>query len=92
MLDEIALRGTQNNTYKLVNKLKEELFDDKVTTSSKFDLEVQNDFKALHIMHWLPKVCKAPTGAIFNVVSKKCCTEALSKAVTQNFELIFKQI
>ena len=68
------------------------MFDDNITTSSEFDLEVQNHFKILHIMHWLPKVCKTPTEATFVVASKKCSAEALSKAITKSLELIFKQI
>ena len=38
LLDEIGLRGTQSDTYKLVNKLKEKVIDENITFSSKFDL------------------------------------------------------
>ena len=40
LLDEIGFRG-----HKVVNKLKEELTDDNITLSSKFNLQIQNDFK-----------------------------------------------
>ena len=58
LLDEIALRGTQRDTYKLVNKLTEEVIDDSITFSSEFDLDVQNGFKTLPIIYWLPKMHK----------------------------------
>ena len=58
LLDEIALRGTQSDTYKLVNKLTEEVIDDSITFSSEFDLDVQNGFKTLPIIYWLPKMHK----------------------------------
>ena len=58
LLDEIALRGTQSDTYKLVNKLTEEVIDDSITFSSEFDLDVQNGFKTLPIIYWLPKIHK----------------------------------
>ena len=45
LLDKIELRSTQSYTYKLVNKLKEEVTDDNIGFSSKSDFEVQNDFK-----------------------------------------------
>ena len=53
LLDEIGLRVTQSDTYKLVNKLKNEVIDDNITISIKFDLEIQNDFKSLPKMFWL---------------------------------------
>ena len=65
LLDKIGLRGTQSDTRKLVNKLKEEVIDGNITLSSKFDLEVQNGFKTLPIMYWLQMVHKTPTGARF---------------------------
>ena len=58
LLDEIALRGTQSDTYKLVNKLTEEVIDDSITFSSEFDLDVQSGFKTLPIIYWLPKMHK----------------------------------
>ena len=58
LLDEIALLGTQSDTYKLVNKLTEEVIDDSITFSSEFDLDVQNGFKTLPIIYWLPKMHK----------------------------------
>ena len=58
LLDETALRGTQSDTYKLVNKLTEEVIDDSITFSSEFDLDVQNGFKTLPIIYWLPKMHK----------------------------------
>ena len=70
-LDEIGLHGTQSNTDKLVDKLKKEVTDHKITLSNKFDLEFENDFKTLPIMYWLPKMHKTPTGAIFIVASRK---------------------
>ena len=62
LLDEIGLRATQNDAYKLANKLKEEVIDDSINFSSNFGLEAQNDFKTLPIMEWLPKMHKIPTG------------------------------
>ena len=50
LLDEIEWCGTQSDTCKFVNKLKEEVIDDNITLSSKFESEVQNDFKTLPIM------------------------------------------
>ena len=63
-----------------------------VTLSSKFDLQVQNYFKTLPIMYWLPKMHQTRTGARFILVSRKCSTIALSRAVTKTFKLIFTQI
>ena len=40
LLDEIGLRGTQSDIYKLVNKLKDEVIDENITVPTKFDLEV----------------------------------------------------
>ena len=45
LLDNIRLRDTQSDSYILVNKLKEEVIDDSITLSSKFDLGCKNDFK-----------------------------------------------
>ena len=62
------------------------------TPSSKFNSEVENDFKTLPSIYWLRKTSKAPTGARFVVASRQLGRKALSKAVTKNFKLIFKQI
>ena len=43
-------------------------------------------------MYWLPKMHKTRTGARFILVSRKCSTTALSRAVTKTFKLIFTQI
>ena len=56
------------------------------TLSSKFDLEVQADFKTLSIMYWLPKMHKTLIRARFIVASEKCSTKALAKAVTKTFK------
>ena len=53
LLHEIGWRGTQRDTYKFINKLKDKVIDDNITFSSKFDLEVQNDFERLPIIYWL---------------------------------------
>ena len=37
LLGDIGLRDTQSDSYILVNKLKEEVIDDNITLSSKFD-------------------------------------------------------
>ena len=56
-----------------------------------FDLELQNNFKALLIMHWFPKIQKTLTRARFFLASRKCRsrTKILSKAslksVTQTY-------
>lgn len=49
LLNETELCGTQNDTYILVNTLKEEIIDNNILPA-KFDLEVQNDFKMQPIM------------------------------------------
>ena len=41
----------QSDTYKLVNKLKEEAIHDDITFPSKFDSEVENYYKTLPIMY-----------------------------------------
>ena len=55
LLDEIGLRVIQSHTYKLVNKLKDEVIDDNITISIKFKLEVQNYFKTLPKIYWLQR-------------------------------------
>lgn len=35
--------------------MKEEVINDNVTRSGKIDLEVQNDFKTLSIVSWMPR-------------------------------------
>ena len=77
------MRGTQTDTYKLVNKLKEEEIGDNVTVSGKLDLEVQNDFKTLTLTYWLSKRHKTPVEERFIVASIKCSTKALLKTVTK---------
>ena len=67
--------------------MKEEVIDDNIILSDKFDLEVQNVFKTLPIMCWLPKMHKTLTGV---TPPRKCSTKALSKAVTKAFKLTFK--
>ena len=89
MLDENGLHGTQNDRYELVNKLKEDLIDDNITFSSKFNLETQNGFKTLPIMNRLPKMHKTSTGTSFIVASKRCSTKTLSKGVTNTLKLTF---
>lgn len=42
--------GTQSDTCQLVNKLKEEMIDVSITISSKYNLEIQNNFKTRLIM------------------------------------------
>ena len=60
------------------------------------DLEIQNGFNTLPIMHWLSlpniNIHKAPTGVKFIVASRKYSTKAFSKADTKTFKLTFKQI
>ena len=80
------MRATQNDTYKLVNKLKEGVNDDNITFSRYFDLEVQNDFKTLPIMDSFPKIHKTSTGAKFIVASRKCSTNSLIFTITKGFE------
>ena len=82
MFDEIGLRVTQSDTYKLVYKLKEELIDGNIIFSSKFHLEVQNDFKILLIKYWLPK---SPTGARFIVESSKMQHKGFVKGSYKSF-------
>ena len=86
------MRGIQSDSYKLEHKLKEEVIDDNITLSTKFELEAQNDFKTLPIIYRLAKLDKNPTGARFIVASRKCNTKTSSKTATKTFELIFKQI
>ena len=88
----VALINLKSDTYKLVNKLKREAINYNFTFSSKFNLEVQNDFKTLSIMYWLLKVGKTSTRAKFIVASKKCSTNALSDSNIKAFQLILKQI
>ena len=84
--------GTKSDTYKLVNKLKREVINDNFTFSSKFNLEVQNDFKTLPIIYWLLKIGKTSTRAKCIVTSKKCSAKALSDSNIKAFQLILKQI
>lgn len=53
--NEIVLRGTRD-TYKIANKRKEEVIDDNIILSSKFDLKVQKYSKILPVMYWVPKM------------------------------------
>ena len=50
-LDEIGGAWYQSDTHKLVNELKKKVTDDNITLSTKFGLEVQNDFETLSIIH-----------------------------------------
>ena len=88
LLNETELCGTQNDTYILVNTLKEEIIDNNILPA-KFDLEVQNDFKMQPIMCWLSKMHKTLTE---ETPRRKWSTKASSKAVTKAFRLILKQI
>ena len=73
MLDEIGLRGKQSDTYKLVNKLKEEVIDDNITLSSKFELQVPHNYKTLPRTNWFPKMQRTPARGRLIVASRKCC-------------------
>ena len=42
-------------------------------------------------MYWFPKMYKTPNRARFTLASRKDTTSALSKTVTKDFKLIFKQ-
>ena len=83
LLDEIGLRGTQSDTYKLVNKLKDEVIDENITVSTKFDLEVQNDFKTLPKMCWLQRctILRLKQGLLLHlkVAAQKLCQRQLQK-------------
>ena len=48
--------------------------------------------KSLPIIYWVPKMHEEPVGARFIVVSKKCCTKLILKAVSKAFKLIFHRI
>ena len=88
----VALINLKSDTYKLVNKLKREAINDNFTFSSKFNLEVQNDFKTLPIIYWLLKIGKTSTRAKCIVTSKKCSAKALSDSNIKAFQLTLKQI
>ena len=72
LLDETGLHGTQRDTYKLVNKLKEGVIYDNIILPIKFDLEVQ-----MILMYWIPKMHKTPTGERFIVACRKCSKKVL---------------
>ena len=73
LLDNIGLRDTQSDSYILVNKLKEEVIDDNITLSSKFDLGCKNDFKT-QLVTYLAASWEWSTKAFPKVVMKafKC--------------------
>ena len=83
LLDEIGLRVTQSDTYKLVSKLKDEVIDDNITISIKFDLEVQNDFKTHPKMYWLQRctmlLLEQGLWLHLKIVAQKLCQRQLQK-------------
>ena len=78
--------GTQSDTCQLVNKLKEEMIDVSITISSKYDLEIQNNFKTRLIMLQLPKMHKTPTVArYFCCICKKVQHKGFVKGSYKGF-------
>ena len=92
LLDEICSRGTKSDTYKLVDKWKEQVIDNIFIVLSKRDMQARNIFKTLPIMHWLRQMHKTPPGATFIVSFRKLTTRALPRAVTKALKLIRNQI
>ena len=78
--------GTQSDTCQLVNKLKEEMIDVSITISSKYNLEIQNNFKTRLIMLQLPKMHKTPTVArYFCCICKKVQYKGFVKGSYKGF-------
>ena len=63
MLDEIWLHGRQSDIYKLVSKPKEEVIDDNITLSRKFDLEI-------HCLRFIVASRKCSTKVLSKAVTK----------------------
>ena len=80
------------DTYAKSDLCKEEIMSDSQEFSKRVGLKVEGDDLNLPIMYWMPKMHKSPSGSRFIIASKHCSTKPLSKAVSNAFKLIFRQI
>jgi len=70
------------HTYKKVNNSEMEIFDSHDSFNNKHGIKVEDDFKNLPSIHWLPKVHKKPYKFRHIVNSRPCSTKELSIRMT----------
>ena len=92
LFNEIRLCATQINTYQLLNKLKEEVIDNNITLSSKFNLDVENDFKTLPINAGSQRCTRFQLEQSLLLHLEYVAQRPWQVFVTKAFKLIFKQI
>ena len=80
------------NTYTKSDLCKDEIISDSQEFSKRLGLKVEGDDLDLPIMYWMPKMHKFPSGSRFIIASKHCSTKPLSKAVSNAFKLVFRQV
>ena len=91
ILKEIGILGKGNQTYEMSQEAKEGFIDETNVFARKLGYKIEEDFKELPSMYWIPKMHKTPIKHRFIVASKKCCTKPISTAVSNAFKLIFRQ-
>ena len=79
MLDEIGVHGTQRDTYKFVNKLKEKVIEDNITLPCKFEVRGSKWFWNTAHNVLAPKDAQEYNCSRFIVASRECSKMALSK-------------
>ena len=95
LLDEINYFDNQSDSsaaYAVCSEIPEDVINQSLRMNDKFGLPYTEKEKSLPIMYWMPKLHKSPSGKRFIVASSTCSTKPLSKAVSNVFNLIFKQI
>ena len=94
ILREIGASGAQsiNQTYIEAGKSPQEIVSESQEYTKRLGLEIEDKDMALPSMYWMPKMHKSPSGARFIIASKHCATKPISKAVSNAFKLIFKQV
>ena len=93
ILKEIGHIGPGNSsTYEKVSKSKDEIIEENCEYSKRSGFKLDEKEKELPIMYWIPKMHKNPSASRFIIASKNCSTKQISKAVSNSFKLIFRQI
>ena len=92
LLDEVGVPGDASPTYKISDKAPSDVIGSNVVLCDKFGISLEERFKTLPFMYWLPKMHYSPPRARFIIASSTCSTKPISKLTSSIFKHIFDQV
>ena len=78
-----------NKTYELIHEDPVSIVNKHKDFQNGIGLDLEEEFRKLPPMHWIPKLHKAPVSERFIICSKLSSLKPLGKAVTKIFKVIF---